>query len=416
MVCSPSLSGTKAMGPLSPAIRVCLILAVLLPGAFLIPQANAERVGSEAAENWTTDSPVFSKTPISPYFDFKEQVHEKTGLTWMVNYSIMTQGRPENPYKEADYNSTGQLDLIGIVDFDFRKVDEDLGKGKAVVFYMYLHQIGGLTTSDFGELNGNITPINDSNPVHFLRQAYYQHEFFDDRLLIMGGIIEPPLVFAINRFAIDDRVNFMALPMATIGAKDRIGSSAGGLIKVKVLPWLSLGASLNELTPDESEHPFPPDLVESKYYSFLNLTLDLEVPHLGQGIYRINAVFVDSQGKNSATSGVVLSFDQDLGENWGAFLRYDDTEFQTLTSPLYSTVSFGFYNRAPFGRQGDRFGAGAFQSRSTQGGDFKEWGGEVFYKIALARWFDFSTNLQIFDAAKSDDTFVTLGSRFYFSF
>ena len=109
MVCSPSLSGTKAMGPLSPAIRVCLILAVLLPGAFLIPQANAERVGSEAAENWTTDSPVFSKTPISPYFDFKEQVHEKTGLTWMVNYSIMTQGRPENPYKEADYGSVSLL-------------------------------------------------------------------------------------------------------------------------------------------------------------------------------------------------------------------------------------------------------------------------------------------------------------------
>ena len=95
-------------------------------------------------------------------------------------------------------------------------------------------------------------------------------------------------------------------------------------------------------------------------------------------------------------------------------MRYDDTELQTLTSTLARTLSFGFFNRTPFGREADRLGAGAFQSVSLQGGDFEEWGGEIFYKLGLTRWCDITMNLQVFDAAKSNDTFVTLGGHIFF--
>ena len=93
-----------------------------------------------------------------------------------------------------------------------------------------------------------------------------------------------------------------------------------------------------------------------------------------------------------------------------------DTEFQTLTSPLSETFAFGFFNSTPFGREADRFGVGVFRSLSTDGGDFVEWGGETFYKLGLTRWLDISANLQVIDAAKSGDTFVTLGGRLFFKF
>lgn len=395
----------------------CAALTVFL----LVPAAEAEQTEAgadkpQAAQSWTKRSPVFPETPFSPYFDFKERLHDKTGFGWTINYSIITQGRPDNSFDQKDYNANGQADFIGFLDLDFRRFGNNWGEGKAVVYYMYLHQIGGLTTTQFGELNGNITPINDSDPVHFLRQAYYQHEFFDGRLLIQGGKIEPPLVFGMNRYAIDDRDKFMVLPMASIGAKDRVASSPGGLMSVKVLPWLSVGGSVNQLAPDDSVQNPPPASTGTEIFAFANLTLDFEVPHLGRGVYRINGIFTAAQGDNLDTQGIALSFDQDLGSQWGAFFRYDDTEFQTLTSPLSETLSFGFFNHTPFGRKEDRFGVGAFRGLSAQDGLFEEWGGEIFYKLGVTRWLDVSMNLQVFDAAKSGDTFVTLGGRFFLRF
>jgi len=408
--------GTRRRLSLLASRVACFALAGLFLGQ--VAAAEQTKAGIEepaASQNWTQRSPVFPETPVSAYFDLKDQVHDASGFGWKVNYSIMVQGRPDNAFDD-NYNATGQLDLIGYVDLDFRRFGNNWGQGKVVAFYMHLHQLGGLTTSQFGEQNGNITPINDSDPVSFLRQAYYQHEFFDERVLIQGGKIEPPLIFGINRYAIDDREKFMVLPMSTIGAKDRVGSSPGGLISVKPLPWLSIGGSVNQLSPDDSAEPLPPDLAQAEIYAFANLTFDFEVPYLGRGIYRINGIFTAAQGNNPGTQGIALSFDQDLGSQWGAFLRYDDTEFQTLTSPLSETISFGFFNRTPFGREADRFGVGAFRSLSTEGGDFDEWGAAKFYKLGLTRWLDISVNLQVIDAAKSGDTFVTLGGRFFFKF
>ena len=369
----PTESGNASS---SAAPRVaCFALACLFLGQ--VAAAEQTKTGIEepaASQSRTQRSPVFPETPVSPYFDFKDRVHDASGFGWTVNYSMMVQRRANNEFDD-NYNATGQLDLIGYLDLDFRKFGNNWGQGKVAVFYMDLHQLGGLTTSEFGEQNGNITPINDSDPVSFLRQAYYQHEFFDERVLIQVGKTEPPLIFGTNRYAMDDRVRFMVLPMATIGAKDRVSSSPGALINVKPLPWLSIGGSVNELSPDDSAESLPPDLAEADIFAFANLTFDFEVPHLGRGIYRINGIFTDAQGNNPGTQGIALSFDQDLGAQWGAFFRYDDTEFQTLTSPLSETISFGFFNRTPFGREADRFGVGAFRSLSTDGGDFEEWGG-----------------------------------------
>ncbi|MGI9625875.1 MAG: hypothetical protein ACR2QM_03495 [Longimicrobiales bacterium] len=395
------------MPKLATAARVlCLALPL-----FLAPAAVAEQPESGAKR-----SPVFPSTPLSPYYDFKEDLHDRTGFSWLINYSIITQGRVGNPFGGENYNANGQLDLIGSLDLDFRRFGEGWGQGRAVVYYMNIHLIGGLTTTQFSTLNGNITPINDSDPAHFLRQAYYRHDFLEERLSIMGGQTEPVLIFGDNRYAIDDRDKFMVVPMATVGAKDRVVSSPGGLVILKLLPWFHVGGSVNQLDPTDSSVPVPPELVDVDLYAIANITFDFEVPRLGRGIYRINGIFTGAQGPNGSTEGIALSFDQDLGSRWGAFFRYDDTEFQTLTSSLSRTLSFGLFHRSPFGREADRFGVGAFQSLSEEGGDFAEWGSEVFYKFGLTRWCDLTLNLQVFDAAKSSDTFATMGGRVFFRF
>ena len=404
------------MGSLRDIVRATLVSLTLLSAA--IAQALPDETAveePEANESWATRSPVFPTTPLDPYFELKDRIHDRTGITWMVNYVILGQGRPGNKI-DNNYGFNGQLNLIPILDLDFRKFGNAWGKGQALVYYLNVHQIAGLTTTQFGEVNGNLTPINDSDPIHFLRQAWYRHDFFDERLQIMGGKTEPVVTFTSNRFAFDDQVKFMALPLSNVAAKDRVASSPGGLMVVKPLPWISLGGSVNHLKPDDSDNEVPPELRDASYYAFANLTLDFEVPYLGRGVYRINGVFTGGQGKNASTQGVVLSFDQDLWMDWGAFFRYDDTEFQTLTSTLSRSLSFGFSHGSPFGRDADEFAIGAFQTLSQQGGDFEEWGGEAYYKLALTEWCDLTMNLQVFEAVKGDDPFVTLGGRIFMRF
>lgn len=235
------------------------------------------------------------------YFNFKDRVKENTGFGWNLDYSIIGQTRVPNPYETKNYVSNGELDLIA--DYDYVLKNENWGKGKFLAYYMIVHKVAGLSTAGFGELNGNITPINDSSPIELLRQFWYQHQFFNERLKIMVGITEPHITFASNRFAFNDREKFMMTPLSNIPSKDRIGSAWGGLVSFKILPWLSLGGSLNELTE------------EQKYYSFTNATLEFNLPTLGKGIYRFNFVLTDSEGSNKDSNAYVISLDQNIGKS-----------------------------------------------------------------------------------------------------
>ena len=350
-------------------------------------------------------SPVMKTDPIDSYFNFKQRFYQRHGFNWNINYSLMHMQRADEFIADENYNTTGQLDLIGAYDiFD--------GDGQFFLFYMDVRQISGLTTTEFGERNGNITPINDSDPTELLRRVYYRHRFLAERLEIAVGKTEPSSFFADNRFAADDRQDFQALPLATVAAKDRLFSSAGLLINFKITDWFSIGGSLNEL---DSENVVP-DLVDVELYSFFNITFDIDAENLGQGIYRINTVLTDAQGSSAESDGYIISFDQDLGSVWGAFLRYDDTSIQTLANPINESFAFGFYNRSPFKKSKDRLGIGVFRTRSDSGGSFKEWGGEVFYRFGLSDWANFSLALQVFDPAKGNDVFFNMGGRIFIGF
>lgn len=387
-----------ALGPRAGAYAFRCLTGMLCMALLGVP-VWADSDESEEAEA-TDHSPVFKETPLDPYYDFKDRLLEKTGATWHINYSMMSLQRTS---ATKDQTATGQLDLMGTWDVFS-------GNGNFTVFYMAVHQLAGINNAEFSQRNGNITPITDSDPVHFLRQAWYSHSFFDDRITVMGGKTEPLLSLGGNRFAQDDRINFQAVPLANVSAKDRVVSSPGGMITVGPSKWLDLAFAINKLSP-VSDVPEP--LQELRLYYVVNATFKPNIPGLGEGNYRFNLVVTERQGQNRESNGIVVSIDQDLGERWGAFWRYDDTEFQTFSSVLDKSISFGLFNRGPFGRTNDDFGFGAFRTRSSQGGRFTEWGGETFYRIAVTKWLDATATVQFVQPAKAGGSFFTVGGRLF---
>ena len=371
------------------------VIAVLLAGGGL---ALAQEPDS------SDGSPLWKSTPLDGYFAFKEDVLEKTGFTWGLNYSAMGVQRTD---ETKDKSFTGQTDVILSLDaFDNR--------GKFFAYYMHVDQLSGISTGEFGNRNGNITPITDSDKVSLLRQAWYRHSFLDEKLKLTFGQTEPLLAFAgLNRFAFDDRLNFMVVPMSNAGAKDRVSSSVGTIIEFHPSPWLSLYASVNDLDEIAAGDQTPED---GKYYSTINATFKLDSERWGEGNYRFSLVNSERQGQFKESNGVIVSIDQDISKNWGVFLRYDDTEFQTLTSGLSQSNSAGFFNRSPFGRSRDDFGIGLFRTKSNQGGSFRETGGEIFYRLRISEWIRTSLTVQYFDPAKAQGSFLTVGGRVMFEF
>jgi carbohydrate-selective porin OprB len=369
-----------------------------LATAMLFATGIAHGAETKQAEK-IDSSPLFKTSPLDSYFDYKQGIHDKTGFTWGLNYSMMQLQRTD---ETKDKTATGQLDLIA-------SMDVFSGRGKFAFFYMDIQQLAGISNPEFSKRNGNITPITDSDEVSFLRQMWYSHNFLDDRFRILAGKTEPLFFFGGNRFASNDRTMFQAVPLAAVAAKDRTTSSPGILIQGEPLPWLSVGMSNNELTPTENS----PDY---RYYAVFNVTFKVDVPGLGEGNYRFNSVFTEEEGDNPETNGLIFSFDQDFGQSWSAFLRYDDTEIQTLTSALNESRSFGIYNRSPFGRTKDNFGLGVFRTKSDQGGSFTETGLEAFYRMAITDSIDLSFTVQQIDPAKADEKFVTTGMRLFLRF
>jgi hypothetical protein len=371
-----------------------IILAILLVVTGVANSAETTRTAGEDS------SPLFNTSLLDSYFAYKEQVHEDTGFSWAVNYSMMQRQRTDATKEKT---ATGQLDLIG-------SLDVFSGRGKFFAFYMDIQQLNGISNSEFSSRNGNITHITDSDEVSFLRQAWYRHNFLDDRFRVVAGRTEPLAVFGGNRFAGDDRTQFQAVPLSAVTAKDRTTSAPGVYVQGEPLPWLSLGLSANELSPASDA---PVAVQDYRYYYIFNVTFKGGFTGLGEGNYRFNSVLTEEQGAKPETNGIIVSLDQDLGEAWGVFLRYDDTEIQTLTSEINESRSFGVYNRAPFGRSNDNLGLGFFRTKSDQGGSFTETGLETFYRMAVTESVDLSFTVQQIDPAKAADDFLTAGFRLY---
>ena len=349
-------------------------------------------------------SPVFKSTPLDGYFAFKEDLLEETGVTWILKYSVMGVQRTD---ETKDRSYTEQTDII-------LSKNAFNDRGTFLAYYMDVDQISGISTSEFGNRNGNITPITDSDKVSLLRQAWYRHSFLNEQLKMTIGKTEPLLAFAgSNRFAFDDRVNFMVVPMSNVAAKDRVSSSAGAIIEYHPRPWLSLYASVNDLDEIAAGDQTPED---GKLYSMVNATFKVDSERWGEGNYRFTLVNSERQGQFKESNGVIVSIDQDISKNWGVFLRYDDTEFQTLTSGLSQSSSAGFFNRSPFGRSRDDIGIGLFRTKSDQGGRFRETGAEIFYRLRITEWIRTSVTVQYFDPAKAQGSFFNIGGRVAFEF
>jgi len=124
--------------------------AAFLLVALITPVWAQENDSNEdAANTQASRASSQSQTLFEDYLNLKRVLKEKTGLDFGMKYSGMHMQRAGTSLSENNYNLTGQFDFT---------LQWDLfgGAGTFALYYMHLHLLGGVETSDFGVKNGLI--------------------------------------------------------------------------------------------------------------------------------------------------------------------------------------------------------------------------------------------------------------------
>jgi Carbohydrate-selective porin, OprB family len=206
------------------------------------------------------------------------------------------------------------------------------------------------------DLEDDVKNINGRNR-DYLLAAWYKHMFTfgQERTLgITGGIIDATDYLDENRYANDEYTQFMneALvngPNAFLPSYD-----IGGSLEWEIGRFAVKGVVMQVGENDEG-----------RAYNFFGVQVGctLETP-IGQGTYRVLADatsddFSDPDGVGTEPlRGIILSFDQEIGENLGAWVRFGTSDDKALIN-FKDLYSGGIdINGNLWGRKQDNIGIG----------------------------------------------------------
>lgn len=206
------------------------------------------------------------------------------------------------------------------------------------------------------DLEDDVKDINGSDRSYLL-EVWYAHRFDlaqDNSLEITGGIIDPAFYVNENAYANDEFTQFMNEAFVNDHSVFLPAYEPGGVLVWKINNWTFSGVGMNGGETDEG-----------RSYNWYGLEADyhLETP-LGEGNYRVMASgtsndFLDPSGERTERrEGWSLSFDQELGKVFGAFLRMGwQGEDAAVTYKAFYTGGLDIKG-SPWGRELDNIGIG----------------------------------------------------------
>lgn len=340
---------------------------------------------------------------LNTYLDRKARWTSKSGFSWLIEVAPIFQKHIDSGGGSNANNETNLIAQWSIVD------PQDSGRGSIIAWYQFADTWGNRTTSDLMEIMGVLSPPNGGDTAPASSRDLTQHfaweqKFVGDRLRVQVGKLTTRVLFNLNRYAVSDREDFFTPmivnnPVAHYTA--RVGF--GTFVEYKQPGWY-LSGMVRDADADLSKRFVDFDSLSTgnwEYVAEAALTPG-DVAGLGQGVYRVTVSRSDRTETVDSTSSVSFSFDQDLGERYGAFFRLamsDDT-FRAFERRM----SAGVQVKKPFGFANDRIGAAAWWGDPSDSALRSETGIDLFWKFQIARFMEVSLGAQVvLDPALDED-------------
>jgi len=337
------------------------------------------------------------------------------------------------------YDITDKFSIGGVLSgaYQYQSVDGDDNKGRGAVpfqpeisfrptekdeiFAKFGFAAGnGLNnTTEFNlapwaaDLEDDVEDINGRNR-DYLLTVWYKHtfEFFDDNALgLTGGIIDATDYIDENAYANDEYTQFMN--QALVNAPNGFAPSydIGGAVEWEIGNWDITGMGMNVGENDDDRN-----------YNFFAAQIGYTLnTSLGEGNYRLigqatSEDFFDKSGDTENRLGVFLSFDQQLGDIFGAWTRLGWQDDDALVN--YDYLLSGGINITGkwYGREKDNIGIGYAYINGADDSDFDYTQvAEVYWRFVLNDYFAVTADVQYmqdeFDTDEDDIDGFILGIR-----
>jgi porin len=240
------------------------------------------------------------------------------------------------------------------------------------------------------DLEDDVKDINGRNR-DYLLTVWYKHTFElgeDKALGLTGGIIDATAYIDENAYANDEYIQFMN--EALVNAPNGFAPSydIGGAAEWEAGSWdiTAMGMNVGE-NDDGNNYNFFAGQIAYK----LNTSL-------GEGNYRVigqitSKEFLDEDGNKEKLTAVFISFDQQLGDIFGAWIRCGWQDDQILID--YDALFSGGFNITGkwYGREADNIGLGYAYLNGKNDFDSTQVA-EVYWRFVINDYFAVTADLQ----------------------
>jgi hypothetical protein len=252
------------------------------------------------------------------------------------------------------------------------------------------------------DLQDDVKDINGRNR-DYLLTAWYKHtfEFADNHALgLTGGIIDATDYVDENAYANDEYTQFMNEALVNGPSGFAPSYDIGGAVEWEMGPWAIKGVGMNVGKNDDGNG-----------YNFFASQIGYKVnTAVGEGNYRLigevsSEDFLDKDGNKERLMAVLISFDQQLGDIFGAWIRFGWQDDKALID--YDALFSGGLNITGkwYGREDDNIGIGYAYLNGKSDFDYTQVV-EVYWRFVLNDYFAVTADLQYmqekFDTGQDD--------------
>lgn len=372
---------------------VCLLShTVLAQDGEHAPDLLAEDESRPVAK-WMDDQ--FLMPVMKPYDDTKRWLHEEINLDvaaqYVAIYQRATGGRRPREHTIENLTVFGQWHLID---------NAESGSGAVGFYFEHRNNITKAKGGEFSREVGSTFDTHDyaSNNRTALRRLWWRQRFARDQITLTVGKIHHGSYYNGNAFAGSTSTQFFSQPFATNPARQFDADGLGANLKITPKESFYVSMGFGDANSKNTTSGFN-SIDDAEFFKAAELGLTPTIDGWGKGTYRFTFWHTDETEGHDDGLGFALSFDQELGQSLGAFLRYgySDPDLNRIEHLL----AVGLVIRNPVGIEGDLLGVGFSWDRGDSAvGD--EYALEAFYRAQMSTHVQLSPSiLMVFDPARS---------------
>ena len=316
-------------------------------------------------------------------------VEDSGGPAFIAYYTQMyqpgSQGGPDNWTVNQEIDAYWKWDICESTQF---------GKGRIYAYYYQVQDNFTRTnTREFAEAAGMVWLPNYNDAVgvfNALDILVWEQSSNDERYQALIGQLDPGVLIDLNLYCGDDTGYFFSEPLATNPVRGFPLAGLGMMLSGQPTDGIELIGIVSDADAS-GQYPDFKSLGDGRWFYAGQLTL---MPEIGghRGRYRLTYYWIDPTETQPRGRGLALSFDQQLGDAYGAFFRFSQADGRRRSVRKFTNA--GFVWLAPGGWEDDRAGIGFIWGQPTDRSLNDQYGLELFYRWQLTARMEFSTDIQ----------------------